>query len=131
MKCKRCGKTLHGDANFCSNCGWDITDYSSKMKSVRFLCKGCNSEMQISTESQIVRCPCCGSTELIIESDDVTIERIRSKTVLEHQKQEFEQEKEIFYREERKEKNSARQEMIITIILCATFLLFFAMLFLR
>ena len=103
MKCKNCGKILQGNANFCSNCGWDITNGGSKIKTVRFFCKGCNAAMQISTESQIVRCPCCGSTELIIENDDVTIERIRSKTILEHQKQEHKHEIEKTGLENKKE----------------------------
>ena len=59
--------------------------------------------MDTTTDSQIIKCPCCGSSELIIESDDVTIERIRSKTVLEHQKSDHELELEKLYYEERRE----------------------------
>ena len=40
-------------------------------------------------------CPYCGSKELILESDEVTIERIRNATYkdIEHEKMSFEQAK--------------------------------------
>ena len=125
MKCKNCGKTLQGNANFCHNCGWDITNGGSQIRTVRFFCKGCNAAMQISTESQIVRCPCCGSTELIIENDDVTIERIRSKTILEHQKHEHEQEREKLDRENKSKARTEKNDLKFFIIGFSFMIVFF------
>lgn len=56
------------------------------IQAVQFHCKSCNSILHISTNSPILQCPCCGSTELILENDNITIERIKSQTTLEHQK---------------------------------------------
>ena len=103
MYCFKCGKSIPDGARFCQYCGSSTTGNETNIKSVRFICKGCNSVMDITTDSQIIKCPCCGSSELIIESDNVTIERIRSKTVLEHQKSDHELELEKLYYEERRE----------------------------
>ena len=64
--------------------------------------------MDYDDERQIVACPYCGSKELIEESDDVKIERIKSKTVLAREKQanDFELEKERYAEELRQRKNS-------------------------
>ena len=50
-------------------------------------------------------CPYCGSKELILESDEVTIERIRNATYkdIEHEKMSFEQAK---YNDRKQEKKT-------------------------
>ena len=69
--------------------------------------------MDYDDERQIVACPYCGSRELVEESDDVKIERIKSKTVLAREKQanDFELEKEHYAEELRQKKN--REDFIV------------------
>lgn len=84
MYCVKCGATLPNGANFCPNCGAsaDQTRGGSEKKeakTVQFRCKGCGHIMEIDPNSPILRCSICGSNELILEGDDVTVQRIKSR----------------------------------------------------
>ncbi|MBQ8537047.1 MAG: zinc-ribbon domain-containing protein [Clostridia bacterium] len=136
MFCVACGTELAEGAVFCSNCGRKLDSNSSEYrKAVQFTCKGCNTVMRISTDTPVLQCPCCGSTELILENDDVTIERIKSKTILEHQKSEKELELEKLYyaekKEDRKRKREWKEVRIIWTIFLVVFLLIFGTIFLK
>lgn len=43
-------------------------------------CKSCDGTLFVDEEREILQCPYCGSSELLIESDEVTIERIKQKS---------------------------------------------------
>lgn len=134
MFCSKCGKEIRGGSRVCPKCGNTISSSESSVRAVQFVCKGCNSVMTISTDSPILKCPCCGSSELIIENDNVTIERIRSKTVLEQQQIDKEIELEKLYydekREERRNKKQWREVKIVWTIVAVLFLVFFSAFFL-
>lgn len=104
MFCSNCGKPLSNGIKHCNNCGATIEGNTSPtIQAVQFHCNGCNSVMHISSESQVLRCPCCGSTELIVESDAVTIERIKSHTFLETHRSEKAIEREKLHIDEKKD----------------------------
>ncbi len=50
------------------------------MNSTTLICKQCKAPLEYEEGSAILRCPHCGYTEKIDESDPITIERIRAKT---------------------------------------------------
>lgn len=105
MFCSKCGNELSDGDAFCSKCGAKVgTDCQS---TIHLVCQHCGSVMDYDDERQIVACPYCGSRELVEESDDVKIERIKSKTVLAREKQanDFELEKERYAEELRQKKN--------------------------
>ncbi len=105
MFCSKCGNKLSDGDAFCSKCGTKVnTDCQS---AIHLVCQHCGSVMDYDDEQQIVACPYCGSRELVEESDDVKIERIKSKTVLAREKQanDFELEKERYAEELRQKKN--------------------------
>ncbi len=43
-------------------------------------CVNCGGHMEVDKEAEMAKCPFCGATELLVESDEVVTERIRSKT---------------------------------------------------
>lgn len=83
MYCAKCGRELLEGAKFCPECGANAERPSprpSEPHTAQFRCKGCGSVMQIDPEDPILHCPTCGSSELIAEDKDVTIERMRART---------------------------------------------------
>ena len=105
MFCSKCGNELSDGDAFCSKCGTKVG--TNSQSTIHLVCQHCGSVMDYDDERQIVACPYCGSKELIEESDNVKIERIKSKTVLAREKQanDFELEKERYAEELRQKKN--------------------------
>ncbi len=90
MFCVKCGATLPDGANFCPNCGAPANRAKGEpgkreVKTVQFRCKGCGHVMEIDPDSPVLHCPLCGSSELIQEDTEVTVERIRSRAKREEQ----------------------------------------------
>jgi DNA-directed RNA polymerase subunit RPC12/RpoP len=65
---------------FCSNCGATVTATPPLKKVVQLRCSNCSGLMTVEEGSLIIACSYCGSKELILESDEVTIEKIRNNT---------------------------------------------------
>lgn len=84
MFCSKCGNELREGDSFCSKCGSEVNAQNDKV--IHLTCQNCGSSMTFDDDKQIVACPYCGSKELLLESDDVKIERIKSNTVLERDK---------------------------------------------
>ena len=65
-------------------------------------CKRCNGTLTVDEGKSILACPYCGAKELIIESDAVTIEKIKADTqkTIEHERLKSEENQQI--REEEK-----------------------------
>jgi len=79
MKCIKCGSQIPDNGKFCLECGEKIVE-NPKMQKVLMKCSVCNGEMEMEEDSQNLICPYCGSKELIIDSDAVAVEKIKSKT---------------------------------------------------
>lgn len=111
MFCSKCGNELSDGDAFCSKCGAKVS--TNSQSTIHLVCQHCGSVMDYDDERQIVACPYCGSRELVEESDDVKIERIKSKTVLAREKQanDFELEKERYAEELRQKKN--REDFLV------------------
>lgn len=111
MFCSKCGNELSDGDAFCSKCCAKVG--TNSQSTIHLVCQHCGSVMDYDDERQIVACPYCGSRELVEESDDVKIERIKSKTVLAREKQanDFELEKEHYAEELRQKKN--REDFIV------------------
>ncbi len=71
---------------------------TTNKRTIQLRCAACGGTLEVEEDSQILTCPYCGAKELIVESDDVKIERIRAKA-----KKEVELEK-LKYNKEKKEK---------------------------
>lgn len=83
MFCDKCGSLLPDRAKFCPECGMPVDQTRPRtdrreIRTVQFRCKSCGNVMEIDPDSPILRCSACGSNELILEGDDVTVERIKS-----------------------------------------------------
>ena len=114
MFCSKCGNELRANDSFCSKCGAEVNTQSNN--TVHLTCKNCGSSMTFDDDKQIVACPYCGSKELLIESDDVKIERIKSQTILNKEKManEFELEKDRLA-EEKEQRQLKQNAKIVTI----------------
>lgn len=82
MFCMHCGAELPDEAKFCFSCGASIDGAKATTRSinrVQLRCKNCNGEMDVDEDRPILMCPFCGSQEIVLEGDKVTIQRIKSK----------------------------------------------------
>ena len=96
MICPYCNSDIPDRAKFCPECGSRLVmEMSSRTrgpgsdsaasaaggtKRVKLICRACNGTMEVDREHNVIFCPYCGSKELIIESDEVLIEKDRNQT---------------------------------------------------
>jgi len=75
-KCFKCGTEMTGHSKFCPNCGEKV---SQPTQTISLKCKACGGVLTTDEDKIVLSCPFCGSKEMISESDNVTIERIKTK----------------------------------------------------
>ena len=85
--------------------------------------------MEFDEKHRIIVCPYCGSKELIEESDDVKIERIKSDTVITKEKLDYEREQ--FAEEVRQRENKDGLKMIVIGLAIMVAILIIATIFVR
>ena len=86
MFCVNCGEKIADVAKFCPKCGKPIarpnnaTDSSNNSQpvSIKMSCKDCGGTLEIDSSRRILVCPFCQSKEIIIDSDNVQMQRIQS-----------------------------------------------------
>lgn len=121
MKCEKCGAELFNSAKFCHVCGNPIPQKEKPVLTRRLECKHCGGFMDVDETRNVKICPYCGSKELVEESDQVTMQRIKS-----HAWKEVEQEKEETKRAiarghevtERQKSSDSSKETLGTLLLC-------------
>lgn len=120
MKCEKCGAELFNSAKFCHVCGHPVPQKEKLVLSKRLECRHCGGIMDVDETRNVKVCPYCGSKELVEESDQVTMQRIKSHAWKEVQKDKEETkravatEHEITERENKK--NETRSDRIIFIV---------------
>ena len=87
MFCVKCGQNLPDDAVFCSKCGNKVgqATVSYNEKIIHLKCSSCGGSMSVDAERTVLTCPYCGASDLINESDSVTIQRVKSNAYREVQ----------------------------------------------
>ena len=109
MKCMNCGNELATHSKFCPECGAKV-DQTQK---VELKCKKCGGTLTITydTDRTVLICPFCQSTELLDESDNVMVQRIKSNTYkevelekLRHEENKERNQKERIVEEEKRKK---------------------------
>ncbi len=88
--CKNCGKRLDENFIVCPYCG-AYTDFKI-VKTIKLRCKECGGNMAVNEGQTIIKCPYCGSSKIIPESDAVKVEKIRSNTYKEMEYKKWERE---------------------------------------
>ncbi len=58
-------------------------------------CNNCGGHLEVMKENETAHCPFCGMSELLVESDEIVIERIRSKTYQDIASEKIQTEKEL------------------------------------
>lgn len=84
MFCSECGCELSDNVRFCVKCGEPVGNkWADDFKTVKLRCQDCNGIMNVDRDKEIISCPYCGSARMLLESDDVRIEKIKSNKMLE------------------------------------------------
>lgn len=94
MKCPICGEQISRNDKFCPGCGNPVQSLKSKGKPVTLQCncKNCGGMMNFDQKKSILLCPFCGAKEIVIEDEDITIQRIKSQAYKEVELKKLEQE---------------------------------------
>ena len=83
MFCMKCGQKLPEDAIFCSKCGSKVGRFTASNanneKIMHLKCGSCGGTMTVDADRPVLTCPYCGASDLINESDNDTIQRVKSK----------------------------------------------------
>ena len=129
MFCSKCGFKLPEGYKFCPKCGTPVRGKEANgIKIVQMKCQDCNGIMDVDEDKQILFCPYCGSKKLILENDDVIIEKIRSSAELE--KERIHKDVELAKQShEIKVKKHDFKEEILSIILVVIAIIFFMFVF--
>ncbi len=99
-KCLKCGTEMAGQTKFCPNCGEKAPQPTQTLS---LKCKACGGVLTTDEDRLVLSCPFCGSKELISESDNVTIERIKVKANKELEEMRIKNESEKEVRKEEKD----------------------------
>lgn len=127
MKCEKCGAELFNSAKFCHVCGHPVPQKEKPVLSKRLECRHCGGIMDADETRNVKVCPYCGSKELVEESDQVTMQRIKSHAWKEVQKDKEETKKAVATEHEITERENKRNESksdIVTGIVLGTIILF-------
>lgn len=122
MLCSKCGNELNDNDVYCFKCGAKV--HNDSVNTIRLTCQNCGSSMTFDNEKQIIACPYCGSKELIPESDNVKIERIKSESALSQMQMSYdiEMKKQQLAEEKRQRKNKENLKLTAAlwgfIVLC-------------
>ena len=96
MFCPECGNEVTQGAKFCSNCGRALAaNESSVSGTIQMRCKSCNGIMHAKEGENLLYCPYCGAEEMIVDSEDVAIEKIRYKAYADVEKHRQETTKQV------------------------------------
>jgi len=130
MYCSKCGAKLSEHDAYCSKCGKSTNAESNEatVETVQLRCKSCNGTMTLSSDRKVLSCPYCESTELIVESDSVAKQRIKSDAYKEVQFSKDKTKKDIVIAKQeheiRKEKTNFKRTITWIIIGVALFIAF-------
>ncbi len=136
MFCPNCGKEVQKGAKFCFNCGTALISEKSPVSGTVLLsCKYCHGTMTVKEGTNILYCPYCGAAEMMLDSENIALEKIRSKTYADVEKYKYDVSKDVEieklkYEQEKTEralqqetvhefkKSSLRRLVIIFAIVC-------------
>ena len=76
MICPKCGKQISDTARFCEGCGYALKG-TPGVQRIQMRCRNCDGIMTAQEGNTVLVCPYCGSKELITDSSDVALEKIR------------------------------------------------------
>lgn len=111
MKCEKCGKTLNNDAKFCQVCGYPV-NRNNNVKKILLKCEHCGGTLEINSNQDLLMCPFCGSKSIIIENDDVKIERIKANAYNEVEFKRIDSENDLRRTQKLKEEEESREQEI-------------------
>lgn len=73
MYCIHCGTENPDNAKFCNHCGIPL----DATKTIKLRCERCGATMESDKDNVSIYCPHCGSKELVVESEEVKISKIK------------------------------------------------------
>lgn len=110
MFCYKCGHEAKEGERFCVKCGTALHKEENTKQPIKLFCEDCGGIMEVDPERPILSCPYCNSKKLIPESDDVTLERIRSSTYKKVELEKLNLERDKMELEEKKRQEEIKKE---------------------
>lgn len=108
MNCTSCGAEVSANARFCPQCGKTIEKKAPSGKhTLQLECRDCGGRLVVDSDRQVLVCPFCQSMELMVESDEVVIQRIKTNAYKEVEMEKLRYEATI---EQEKEKHKQEEE---------------------
>lgn len=121
MYCVKCGAEIPDGLQVCPKCGQKFETHG--VRTIRLKCKSCNALMDIDENEKEVVCPYCGAREWILDSDEVTVQKIKSSTQKEMEFAKMENEnRKAAHQEEKEEQKNYRKSKLCVITLIFTFI---------
>ena len=117
MICPKCGKQISDTARFCDGCGYALTGSPGVLR-IQMRCRNCDGIMTAQEGNTVLVCPYCGSRELITDSKDVALEKIRIREEARRTEQKKEEEDVQAF-----ESSAFRRILIIFAVLSSVFAL--------
>ena len=91
MICPKCGNNNDDDAKFCDECGARLTgEEPGPVRTIRLRCPNCDGVMKADEKGKYMICPYCGSKELIVEDEQVTLAKLKAQELAQRAKEEKE-----------------------------------------
>lgn len=81
MYCHNCGTDLDAGTCFCPKCGAAVAaaDVNPSVSFVNVHCSSCGAPMQLSDDKTALSCEYCGAKKIIVENENVVLERLRNE----------------------------------------------------
>jgi len=99
MFCSKCGAQMPDGSTFCPACGSKCgTATATGARMIRLKCRNCNGDLDVDADKGEYTCPFCGDREKLVDSDAVTIEKLKNNTYkeIEYAKMANEKEKDAY-----------------------------------
>lgn len=83
---------------------------------IKLRCEDCDGTMMIDSNREVISCPYCGSKKIILDSDEVKIEKIRAARELNVLDKQTEREIKILDKQIEREKNIHKHNTVKSVI---------------
>ena len=120
--CQQCGKPLEDHMRFCGACGamQQASSADHTPKTINLVCSKCSGTMTADKDKGSITCPYCGSTELILESDTVQVEKIRTQAQKDIEFKKMEQEDKVRKEQAQEKKAESIKKRQLPIVLVSS-----------
>lgn len=111
MRCLKCHNEIQPETSFCPNCGTPV-ERQETVKKIVLKCENCGGTLTVDSGKSVLFCPFCGQKTLIMDNDEVTIEKIRASTQKEIALEKIKSKDRHYKMEEEKERRNEEKNQV-------------------